>query len=264
MKNALAQIKRKKRIQQLLAAAVALVLLWFSLPILSHTFFAVLTPIWSSFNLGKQVVSEDIGSQLTPRHQLIAENTKLKERVQELSAAMSSLEADKRALERDIGVSSSTPVSGTVMRGAVYAKPPVSPYGTFLVNVGWKAGLREGDYARVYDDVVLGTVERVYSYHALVSLISRPDRVTPALFESGIQVDIIGQGGGTLHTQVPVGSEVEEGHVVYATEPSRPVIGVVEAVQEKRGEGILEIFIRQSVNPHEVSHLLFDISDHER
>lgn len=263
MKNALAQIKRRKRVQQLFAALATLILLWFSLPLLSQGFFAVLTPIWNGFNTTKQIVEEDIGSQFIPRHTLVATNNQLKEQVDELTHSLSTLRADVRSLEREARIATTTEPSSMVLRGAVYAKPPVSPYGTFLVNVGWKAGVEEGEYARVYENIVVGTVEKVYSYHSLISLLSRPDRVTPALFETGIQVDITGQGGGALLAHIPLNSEVEVGHLVYATEPSRSVIGVVEAIEENAGEGILEVFIRQSVNPNEVTHLLFDVSDYD-
>lgn len=263
MKNALIQIKRRKRVQQIGIGVVALGALWLSLPLLSQGFFALLSPVWNGSAVGKQIIEEDIASNFIPRYTLVAENKKLEDRVRDLSLSLSALRADMRALEREAYIATTTVPSRTILRGAVYAKPPVSPYGTFLVNVGWQSGVREGDYAYAHEDVAVGTIESVSSYHSIVSLISRPDRETSGIFETGIQVPLVGQGGGVLKALVPVGSAVEVGHLIYATDSSRPVIGVVEALEEDTGEGVLIVFIRQSVNPHEISHLLFDISSHD-
>jgi hypothetical protein len=87
-------------------------------------------------------------------------------------------------------------------RHTIYVKPPVSAYGTLIIDRG-AADIKQGNIVRAEGEVALGTVERVYAKTALVELFSAPGRITNVLVGGTLPAEAEGVGVGNFRIKLP-------------------------------------------------------------
>lgn len=116
--------------------------------------------------------------------------------------------------------------------GNVVAHPNISPYDTFVIDVGAIDGLVVGDTVLAEHYTAIGTILSLQKNSAVVGLFSNGGRETPVVIgDSRIPATLKGHGGGNFTIDLPKDAQFGEGDVVaLADHPSR-VVGVVGAIE---------------------------------
>lgn len=143
---------------------------------------------------------------------LSEENKTLRNRL----SAYTSVEDRLRMLEEENAILRSFGTEyNTEIYAGVLSRPSDTPYDTVLVDKGSRDGVQEGAVVSAPDNVVIGTVAKVFPGSALVALASTGEmRSSAYIYGPDIFTYVEGQGGGALRVTVPQGISLEEGNIV--------------------------------------------------
>lgn len=190
-------------------------------------------------------------------------NASLAHENEQLRAALASTTAvlaDRDALyQENLGLKARMGRDGSVraLLAGVIVRPPAVPYDTLIIDAGHLQGV--SDKALVYagGTTVIGEVDAVYDSTSRVVLFSSPGQIYQGmLMESSVHpaipVTVEGQGGGTLSTQVPVGSDVAAGDSVLLPGVAGGYVAKVVGLDTKKGESFTTLYLRMPVNVQEL------------
>ncbi len=140
-----------------------------------------------------------------------------------------------------------------VLYATVLEKPPISPFDTFILDVGSDQGVKLGDTV-VVGNLAVGDIIDVGNLYSKAELFSSPERTfTGNLAPKGLTLQAVGKGNGTFEALLPIGSKVAEGDALILPSISSKVFGLVEKVEELPEEGFKKILFGLPINPSEVS-----------
>lgn len=244
MQNPLGDIQRKRRIRSIFLWVVGIVILWLLLPFFSRLFFLAFSPVWGNTEETQTSLVESIRLIVDSKQTLVQENTRLGGEVRELKETIRDLELQ---LQENTFLQEQE-IQTTMAVAQIYAKPPASPYDTFLVNKGRNDGLNEGDTLYASERIAIGIVEDSNREYARVRSFSYPGMEIDALLETGIQVTLRGEGAGYFTAELPSSVEVEIDTLVQQSIDTLPFIGVVKSIEVDETEGIQTIYVRQPIN----------------
>ncbi len=162
----------------------------------------------------------DLDTQISNLQQELSAN-------QGMSATLSQMREENKEL-RSLLHASATPR----IAAGVIARPPYSPYDTFILDKGTDDGIQQ--YAPVYHGAsrVIGYVRAVFERSALVILFSSSGvESTAYVFGPNIFTSIYGEGGGIMRLSIPQGIVVEKGNTVVLPSIEGGVLGEVFDVQ---------------------------------
>lgn len=127
----------------------------------------------------------------------------------------------------------------------IISSSSASPYGTFLVGVGTKDGVRIGDFvlAGSAHGFVIGRLAEVSAQSSLVKELFAPGEHIEALVE-GAEISLEGQGGGNARADVPSSLPIAEGDVVSSALFTGRIIGLVGSVAAEQGSALKRIYVR--------------------
>lgn len=114
-------------------------------------------------------------------------------------ALLHSLQAENALLKEGMGRIDTH--SGVLAH--VLTTPERSMYDTFIIDAGSDDGIVVGQQVVAFNAIALGTVSAVTEHRAVVSLYSTPDNQIVGTAENGIQVALIGRGGGEYEVHMP-------------------------------------------------------------
>lgn len=109
----------------------------------------------------------------------------------------------------------------------VISRPPLSPFDTFIIDLGDKDVKIESEV--FYKNILIGHVEEVFSSTSIVRLISSPDSESFVDIGSDIQTEAKGVGGGSFVVSLPKDVFVEIGNLVSFSNDG--IIGPIEAIE---------------------------------
>jgi len=138
---------------------------------------------------------------------------------------------------------------------AVLMRPPWSAYDTLLVDAGSSHGVLVGDLVSAGGSGLIGRVSEVYEAQARVELFSAPGATYQALLLGTVPVAVEGQGGGSMHAQVPAGTQVATGDTVEFPGLAGGIAAAVSAVDAKMGESFISIYMTLPANPSELKYV---------
>lgn len=207
---------------------------------------SIASPFWK-FESVISDTSEGIGITKS-KGELTRENKQLRARVRELRAI--EIERDvlreerlhfneilERKRERNLLVS------------GILAKPPISPYDTFLVDVGKNQGVQQGDRAFMYGNIAIGKVVEVSGQTSKIKLYSSSDeKMQVFLGENNVEVEAVGRGAGNFQAELPRGVEVKTGAKARFPGLEGSVLGIVEHVQKSENDTFQTVFIKSPVD----------------
>lgn len=137
--------------------------------------------------------------------------------------------------------------------GAVVSRPPESPFGTMLVDIGSEEGVAAGDKVYAGSSVLLGEVAEVLNNSSTVSLYSRADnQIDVVLEKSQATVKASGRGEGNFVLQVAKDIDVQKGENVFAAGNDLALLGTVEDVQNDATSTFKQVFLRAPINTRTV------------
>lgn len=186
-------------------------------------------PFWRG---GKavSVFSEEISFFFKSNKSLAEENRMLRERNSELERTTlleRGLIRENKELKALLGRDSAQ----NFILAAVLARPALSPYDTFIIDVGRDHRISTGDRAFIDDTFAIGEVTKVFQKTAQVKLFSSPgEKINVTLGPSNLLVVAEGRGGGNFEVILPRGIEVGEGDTLAIPDINMQVLGVVEKI----------------------------------
>ncbi len=183
------------------------------------------------------------------------EATALRAQLAEATAAL----ADRDALYREVADLRErlgrTDVPAPRILAAVLMRPPWSAYDTLLVDAGSSHGVALGDLVSAGQSGIIGRVSEVYAAQARVELFSAPGVTYQALLNGTVPVAVEGQGGGSMHADVPAGTIVAVGDTVEFPGLAGGIAAAVSAVDAKMGESFIGIYMTLPANPQELRYV---------
>ncbi len=183
-----------------------------------------------------------------PRKVLVSDILSLEKKLQDLSSAsleIDALRAENLRLKEELGRKESE--QKVIAR--VLSRPPAQIYDTLIVDVGEKDGVSLGDIVFAHGEYVVGTVTRVYTHTAVVTLLSAPgesrtvsvagsDSESPEVFE----LHFTGIGGGGFKTQVPKHMMLKPGAPLALPLSKTAFLGVLSTETIPESGSLKEVF----------------------
>ena len=212
----------------ILGALILFVVLVGAEPILKWCGGFLLSPLYSV----RQYI--ETSSATIPSY--IRERALLHDRIQSLekeietqkgtSVTLEYLERENNELKNLLNASSSSHIVAGVI-----ARPPYSPYDTFVIDQGSDDGIVKNAPVFYGNNLALGFVESVFPKYALVTLFSDPYvETTVYVFGPNIFTKAYGDGGGVIRLSVPQGVSVQKGDLVALPSLERGPLGVIHSV----------------------------------
>ncbi len=253
---------RLRRRRQLLATGLVLVLIVFVLRgpvsgLLGEVLFVVGKPIWATEN-GIVSFFENVSTLFTSKTTLQEENDRLQKLIKRMaieSYTYDALKEENVQLKNKLGRAG----ENDLLLARILVGPPVSPYDTFLVDVGMSHGIVEGMRVFTDGDFVLGEVTRVQNGSAIVALYSSPGtELSATLGKKSIPITLHGRGGGSFGATIPKNEEVAVGDLIEVPALSRGYVGVVKEITQTDSSSLALIHIEFPVNIHELKWLYIE------
>ncbi|OHB02192.1 MAG: hypothetical protein A3F53_01165 [Candidatus Zambryskibacteria bacterium RIFCSPHIGHO2_12_FULL_48_10] len=233
-----------KPVLVLLGVFVVVVFLLF---LFDGAIISIASPLWKGENIVATKLGV-IGNFFHSKNFLATENATLKERI-----AFLELEKAARFPEMGSGGAMEEMFARRVETGGiiatVLARPPQTPYDTFIIDAGSNDGVKEGSGVLMSEGPGLGTVEQVFGSSAKVRLYSASEVKTAAMLERhGISVTLEGAGGGNFKLVLPRETEVEAGDRILSADISSRLLAVVGDVVMKPTDSFKEVLAISPVN----------------
>ncbi|MFM2357780.1 MAG: hypothetical protein RJA61_517 [Candidatus Parcubacteria bacterium] len=202
-----------RKISKAGALVGVLLLISFFIPtFFSSAVFKLFSEAWNFGNAVDAEASLNTGF-FSSKEALILENKALKELLAQTTVkeiAYQALYDEYTELKSSLGGSAD---EGSILAGVI-AHPPRIAYDNIIIDIGLAEGVRVGDVVFADGVVALGTVVDVYDSQSKVELYSTPERQTVAFISrTGVQVDLVGRGGGDFEIVVPREASVVEGDI---------------------------------------------------
>ncbi len=130
----------------------------------------------------------------------------------------------------------------------VIARPPHTPYDTFILDRGSADGIIEHAPVFYGSGFALGYVHAVFPHMSFVTLFSSPGvESTVFVFGSRLFTTAYGEGGGVIRLSVPQGIPLTKGSVVILPSLDTGVLGAVDEIQSISTEPEQHAYVALSV-----------------
>jgi rod shape-determining protein MreC len=220
---------------------------------LSGVFDFALVPFWKgkNFAVSKIVNSAEL---LRSKKALINENNNLKAQIQLNKLQLLSLDLFKQENIhlKELFDRQSLDVGNTVL-GVVLARPSVSIYDTFVIDVGDKSGIKKDSYAYVEGNIFIGKIAEVYENKSLVKLFSSPGEIMRvSIGIENVLANAEGAGGGNFIAKLPRGVSIEKGDIITIPNISARIFAVVEEIESNPSDPFITILFKNPVNMNKI------------
>ncbi len=248
------QDKRYKKTYYTVVVVILLVILFFmfragKLTGLANMFARAVTPIWKTELAFTDVFLKEV---FTSKKDLIGQNEMLKNKLQESQIELmqaSLLEKENEAL-KEIFLRS-TGENNVV--ATILSKPNHSPYGTLVIDIGSKDGVKAEDLVFALGNVVIGEIESVDTYSSKVILYSSPGYISQVtLGTTGRYFNAKGRGAGDFEIAFPRELPVEVGEIFLYPSINNYIVGIVENVLFDPRDSYKKVLFRSAANIQEL------------
>lgn len=207
-----------------------------------NTFMKFTAPL---FRAGESVA--DSVYTLTSGFRSAAALSKANEALMEENAALS---AENRTLAERIADFSdlATEADAGIIAGVV-ARPPESPYDSFILSAGAANGVTVGMEGFGKGGVPLGLITSVTADFSRLTLFSKSGiRENGWVGKSRIPLTLVGEGGGTFSAEVPRSALVSPGDVAFMAGPGAVPVGSVAKAGGSPSDPSVSLVITPAVN----------------
>jgi len=251
--------------KRLAVSFISLIVLLFAIQFFFPRFYpSLLYPIVTPFWKGENAVMlwfGDMANLVHSKSALVKESERLRE---ELDARVSSdllidgLIFENEYLKNVLGRSGRK----SDILGVIVSRPPISPYDTFIVDVGSRSGVQVGNKVYADGDLLIGDVVEVYARESKVSLLSTPGRtIVGRIGTSSLDVTFTGKGGGTFVTKIPAGASVRTGDVATISFIKPHALARVGSVDVDPADSLATISLTSPVNIYSIRFVEIDTDD---
>lgn len=166
---------------------------------------------------------------LRNRSAIVNENTTLKDRLETLEGAESTiqyLQHENKVLKDELGLTDSDRLVANVI-----GRPPFLPYDVLLLDEGRRDGVIERALVYGTNDHAIGSIVKAYDTSSIVMLFSTPTvEATVYLLNAGVFATAHGEGGGVIRISVPHGISIEKGDIAVLPGLREGVLGTINEV----------------------------------
>lgn len=131
----------------------------------------------------------------------------------------------------------------------IIAKPPTSPYDTFIIDAGAEDGVTTGSKAYLSEKIIAGEVTEVRKNSSVVSLFSTANKNTQVTLErTGAGYNLVGQGGQNYRLEAPKDTDIVWGDVLTYPDGERSIVGQVYYIDTNSQSAFKTAYIKPPVN----------------
>lgn len=131
----------------------------------------------------------------------------------------------------------------------IIAKPPTSPYDTFIIDAGFEEGMVVGSKAYISEKIIAGVVREVGRSSSVVSLFSSSGINTQVTLErTGINYNLVGQGGQNYRLEAPKDTDIVWGDMFTYPDGERSIVGQVYYIDTNSQSAFKTAYIKPPVN----------------
>ncbi|MCH8050303.1 rod shape-determining protein MreC [Patescibacteria group bacterium] len=215
---------------------------------LLHT---LVRPVWITGNIFSEKATTFFGL-LNSKRNLIDENERLKAQLRNREAFSdinNVLVSENRELQELLGRN----VTDTFVVGRVLARPNVTLYDTFIIDVGKRDSVMLGDRVVAENYFVIGDISDVFNKTSIVTMFSAPGKRTNVILgPTNILVVAEGLGGGNFTTKLPRGVDIEVGDNISLADIGVNIFGQVENIIATPAGQFQTILFKNPVNMAEL------------
>ncbi len=147
-----------------------------------------------------------------------------------------------------------------VLLAYVLKKPPFTAYDSYIIDVGYKNGVKIGDKVYASGNILIGTVAEVNNTSSKVSLYSSYGNKFDILIgENNVEAVATGNGGGTYISIVPRDVRVTEGDSILVPDITNSVFGRVEKIIIDPARAFSTVMFYQPINIYEQKWVLVSL-----
>lgn len=244
----------KKRTRRIVVSLVVFALLaGFVFPrAIGRALHVVFSPVWkieigmASWAIGKAKLVQSKADLTRENEALKKESALYKVTAMELAQ----IREENTALKEMLG----RPKKGNPVLGVVLRRPPLSPYDTLVLDIGFSDGVRVGDLVTGQDSLTLGTVKEVLESGSIVELLSFPNRETEVLVGvKNVPAKAVGLGGGNFKMELPVEVSVSVGDSVRMPGINSTIMGIIGDVVVDASGSVASVLLKAPYNMNDLS-----------
>ena len=249
-----------KKVVTIVSLFLFLALILYLLPnTISSTGRTLSRPIWYVGSLVASSFSRSV-SFFSSRNNLISKNTALEEEINSLKLKETDygiLLKENQDLKSELGRPG---VSGKVL-ASILSKPPVSPFDTFVIDIGSSLGIKEGNKVYLGGNIIVGKVKSVTGGTSIVELFSNSSvKQESTLSRTGATFVLQGHGGANFILEVPKEADILWGDVFTYPDINSSIIGTVYYIDTNSQSSFKTIYLRIPGNVFSARYLFVEKS----
>lgn len=188
---------------------------------------------------------------LATRAGLARENQSLKAQIaamQERIVEVGARESHMRQIEESARLAAAIPG----ITAQIVSSSAASPYGTFSISAGASDGLERGARVLSTSGFVLGHIVDVSAHQSLVEELFASGKKIEAMIRER-PFSLAGSGGGNATGELPRGTPIEKGDIVFARGDGTHAIAVVGHTEGGPSSASVKVYARTPVNLETIS-----------
>lgn len=244
--------KTKRRYINVALGAVAFGLFIYYWPAIRSVAYPFAEPLLRGYGTTKSTVHilpEFVSTYFTSRSELSKRNRDLEMDIERLENQLA--EKESALHERDL-LAEGQIAGNSVPVIVLYpiAEDITKLYSTMLLSKGYRDGVEKGGLVYVRGRQAVCEIADVYDRTSLCEMLSKGDRQTEAVTSSStITLTLLGAGGGNYTAELPKGTNILVGEILYLRSDQSLTLGTVVAVKEEEQSTGAKIFVRGAYNP---------------
>lgn len=143
-------------------------------------------------------------------------------------------------------------ISKKIVIGYILKKPPFTAYDSYILDIGTKDGITQGDQVYLNGNVLVGEVQDVFLNTSRVKLYSSyGEKYDILIGDKNVQATAIGRGGGSFETVIPRDVKVAEGDIITIPNITNTVFGTVGKIIADPARAFSTVIFSQPINIYE-------------
>ncbi|OGG76251.1 hypothetical protein A2950_02255 [Candidatus Kaiserbacteria bacterium RIFCSPLOWO2_01_FULL_55_19] len=230
------------------ASSLALALALLLLRLLAPNFFLhLVTPVFRSADF-VSAQSHSFLSSFRDTAKLALQNERLLEENAALTNENRALAQKETVLTALLG-GTSRGITAPEVLASILARPPESPYDTFILAQGSRAGITLGMEVFGAGGTPIGVVSSVLADFSRVTLFSSPGvSIHGWVGRASMPVTIFGSGGGTMSAELGRSANVSVGDTVFVSGPGQLPLGTVVRIESDPSSSVMTLRIMPAFN----------------
>lgn len=220
--------------------------------------FFISRPVFN-FAESAVILKEKLFTSFYEKSGLIEENNILKEKILELDAKkkyFDVLEKENQELKTFFNIAENK----KYVIAPVLLRPPVMPYDVLVVDVGSDNGVKVGDTATAYGDILIGHIIEISPKTSKIKMISFLGEETNVFFDViGLSATGIGKGGGNMEIALPVSVEIKSGERILSLGGKTLLVGIVDKTEIDPAAVFQKIIFHLPINIQELKYVMISI-----